>query len=249
MNIRVKLLLTIMVLVVITTYSQVQSPIGKWVLTEHIVSDIYDSINEYSTEKNVFNNEFEAFIIFDSCGNYYQQISDSAMYGKWKLSKGDRKLKVKIYNGPSHILKSISCFNFNKPLLFLESFSQYNHNIEYTTWGGVSKYVRVNSVIDHIDTNILLGKWEITHMQRGKHKQEYKSNWFFECKIDTISETHKYIGNWSVFGEEISDEIANREKWYPTQSKYYIEQVKNNTFVFVGIVGKKIELIYLERIR
>ena len=246
---RIVLVLIIVLFGVINSYSQFQNPIGKWMLTEHIVSDKYDSINGCYTINNVYNNEFEVFIVFDSCGGYYQQISDSIIYGSWKLTKNDRTLKVKLFDGEGFSIVGKTRLDFNKPLWLSENFTQLYDNKHDKSWGGESKYVRVKEDAQLIDTSQLIGEWKIAYTQNGKHKEEYDGNWYFEFLMDTSSANIKYMGLWKVYGAKLSDDILITEKWYPYAINYYIEQVDNNTFVFSGIKGKKLELIFMERIK
>lgn len=118
----------IFLLINLGLFSQSKPPIGKWILSEHVVTK-YDSVNQIWFEsENVYKHDFEAFIIFDSCHNYIHQIGDTVIYGKWKLKRNGKKLKIKYSDGSKEVNYFVEAMDYNKPLNLNEFlYKDYNY--------------------------------------------------------------------------------------------------------------------------
>lgn len=230
------------------SYSQFQHPIGKWKLVEHWVFEKNNpTFENLEKELNVFKNEFEAFIVFDSSGKYYYQKDDSILHGSWKLKRNNRKLIIKMNDGSKHVQSAKTPLNFHYPIILYETHTELYKSQNNNFLGGESIYVRVIPESNSLDSNLLLGKWNVSFIQSGRKMKEYNGHWHYEFKKEAYDQ--KIFGKWILSDPElISDEVINTEEWNPLSVNYFVEQTKSNKFILIGVRNKKIEFLYLDKI-
>lgn len=137
------IIITFLLLVSIDNYAQSDSPVGKWIMIEHLVSDEFiDETNDW-TEKNIYHNEFKNIMEFKPDGFFKQIIGDSLIIGRWKLSSNRKKLSIIIKDGENWSAKFKHPIDFSKPILKGEKLYILYTTYQDKTWGGNSKFIRI----------------------------------------------------------------------------------------------------------
>lgn len=229
--------------------AQFQSPIGKWVLAEHVITGKVDSNSTNNPgETNIYRHQLEAFIIFDSSGFCVKSIGDYSTAGKWKLRKKNRKLTITLNDGSKFNLFSSSPLNFHNPLFIQEELKVLYDPEWYVPFGGESKYVREILESQKVDSSKLIGKWTVSFIQIGKRTKEYSGSWMYEIVREPKSES--ISGTWILSSSDLSlDQVIINEDWNPLQVDYFMEEIEGDKFLLIGTSEKKIERVHLIRIQ
>ena len=232
-------------------FSQTDSPIGKWVLTEHLVLDSFDNKNGYWLEKNVFNNEFKASLIFKPNGEIVYQIEDTIFVGKWKLKRKGKKLKIKygFMSGSTQISKTP--INFETPLYFSDNFQQLykktKHNIEW----GESKFIRISGEDPEIEESLFVGKWKTIKYKERKKEILITDPDIFELKPNNKATSFNSDGEWKINGKKLTVDFRQKKNENDTFFINTTEVLKidKDEMVYIEKEEKKSRLVYLKRIK
>lgn len=139
-----KLIIILFLILKINGFGQTDSPVGEWIMIEHLVPNEFNNESNDWSEKNIYNNEFKNIIIFYKNGSFKQEIGDSLVIGNWKLSASGKKLSI-ICDNDKWRAKFKKRIDFNNPILKGE-----NLNFKYTLkrhgkYSGTSKFVRLKN--------------------------------------------------------------------------------------------------------
>lgn len=193
------LLLFIWVLCAAPVFSQVYSPVGKWILTEHFIEKTQaDGIR---SDENCYYQEFTATLNFDADGTFIKELDGEEFRGKWKLKKDLISLKLLYDNGTKIIVQPLrnETLNFELPLRITEFYPPlYSNDLEHL-YGGTSSYIRVEDDGNAPFMKNMIGTW-ITCTSRtfdttnNCDGDNYSTTFFFN-EDDTYTTDHEYITN------------------------------------------------------
>ncbi len=219
-------------------FSQSNSPVGTWILKEHVVFS--------ASVKNVFNNDFVSKIVFDTNGIYTHFIQDSVVEnGRWFLKNGGRKLVVKYDGFGIYSQKNEAPINFNKGLYINEEYMQLYDNSIDSSFGGSSKYVRIPVI--KIDSSLLIGTWKVNEIKIGKKKESYIGYWSFEFSFDS-TKAKQYVEKW-IWNGPNDDLLMLDDKFQPFCNDFFIDSAMPESIVFLSTRKKKKVLTYLVKMK
>lgn len=88
------ILILCLFLVGLNGFGQSNTPVGKWKMIEHKVSDKLNKKTNVWTTKNIYQNEFDNIITFNKDGSFTKLLGDSLVTGHWKLSSNGKIFKI-----------------------------------------------------------------------------------------------------------------------------------------------------------
>jgi len=231
--------------------SQTDSPVGKWILTEHLVLDSFDNKNGYWLEKNVFNNEFDAYLIFEPNGEIYYQNGDSVKVGKWKLKRKGKKLKIKYGFMSGGIQISKNPINFEAPLYFSDNFEHLYTKTKHRIERGESKFIRILGKESEIEKSLFVGKWKTVKYKERKKEILITDPDIFELKLNNEATSFNSVGKWKVNGKKLTIDFRQDKDEEDTFFIKTIEIVKINKdeMIYLEKEGRISKLVYSERIK
>lgn len=231
--------------------SQTDSPVGKWILTEHIVIDSFDPQSDTLPYRNVLTDEFKASLTFEPDGKLIQQFGDTTIVGNWKLKGKGKKLKLNlkydIYAG--HTLKFSTPINFETPLVMEDYFRQlYTANCG-CIYGGISKYDRVSGEAPKIEKSLLLGKWKTVKFKKRNKETVIHDPDSYEFGSDQQVKRYNEIGEWKINGNKLTMDFRSE---YPNDFPHLvrtveIKKITREEMIYLEKIGKKSRLVYLEK--
>lgn len=231
-------------------HAQMASPVGTWVLKSHVVEWAPPgSAIEDEVDSNVLNGSYVAVIHFDAAGCFFWQQGADTWYGSWKLKRHNRKLKLKFIGGGVYILVDSEPLDFNQPLDLTEEIPILYQNIQLRNQFGISSYERLISPADSIHPQHYIGKWRVTHRQLGKKKDAIQLDWWYEIRTDS-STTDGISTKWVTDNPKLknNDSAILAQRWHPNRAEYYLEKGPNGQPILTAYVGKKVEILFLEKI-
>lgn len=230
--------------------AQMASPVGTWVLTSHVVQWVPDGGDEVDEiDSNVLNATYVAVLHFDAAGCFHLQQGANTWYGSWKLKRHNRKLKLKFAGGGGYTKLHYEPLDFNKSLTLLEHIPQLYQNLHLQSEGGISYYERLIDEANAIQPQQYVGKWRVTHRQLGKKKEAIQLAWRYEIRTDT-SKSEGISKKWVTDNPKLknNDSAILAQRWHPYRAQYYLEKGPDGQPILTGYVGKKIEILFLEKI-